>query len=109
MPRLDLDAIRAENGAEPKIVRLGGVDYVLPSVLPLALAQYLAEAQTVDAIRCLFGEEHIHAVERLFSADDLAAVAATLYAVDAGKSVPAAESSRSNGAPSRPISAVSTA
>ena len=49
---LNLDAIRAEAGAEAHELILGGVTYTLPAVLPLGVAS--AESND-SALLCLFG------------------------------------------------------
>jgi hypothetical protein len=107
MARLDLDARRAEATGEGHTIRLGGVDYELPPKLPLALAQYLMEGRTVDAIRLLFGDD-APTVERLFTDDDLDAIARELYGVTPGEVRPALARSPTNGTRSTPTSVAST-
>jgi hypothetical protein len=108
MARLDLDARRAEANSDPHVVQLGGHDYELPPKLPLALAQYLVEGRTVDAIRILFGDDAAPAVERLLTDDDLDAIARQLYGVTPGEARPALARSPTNGARSNPTFVAST-
>ena len=105
---LDLDKRRAEANEKPLQVKLGGIIYDLPARLPTYALVHINEGRFNEAVRLLFGPEHEEAVAELLAMDDLLAILAE-YGAAWGEAAASFVSSQTNGAPSKPISPVTTA
>jgi hypothetical protein len=57
MPKLDLDAARAEVSGDPVVVTVGGKDWTLLGRPTLALSDALDKGDTVGAVRRLLGDQ----------------------------------------------------
>jgi hypothetical protein len=106
--RVDLDARRAEAGNEPHVVVLDGTEYLIPAKLPLAVAERLVQGQMTEAIRGMFGDEHVETVADVLTLDDLLAIADECYGLRVGESAASSRPSPNGGTRSTPTSSAST-
>jgi hypothetical protein len=106
--RVDLDARRAAAGNEPHVVVLEGVEYRIPAKLPLVTAERMIAGDFRDALRLMFGEEHVDAVASAITLDDLLAIADAAYGLTVGESAASSRPSPNGGTRSTPTSSVTT-
>jgi hypothetical protein len=108
MARVDLDARRAQFGAEDHVVVLDGIEYRLPAKLPLVVAQRFVEGDYAAALRGMFGEAHADRVLATISLDDLLAIAEDAYGLRLPESPASSLPSPNGGMRSTPTSNAST-
>lgn len=118
---LDLDQLRAEANQEPFEVRVGGMTFDLPAVLPVSLSLSVNQLASGDDLNAEVAERIFRTIitglvgdraddlMRVISMEELQHVVVACYGVSVGESSASDASSSNGGTPPRPTASATTA